>query len=95
MKLIQTALLVAGLAVAVTAHAQNVARVNGVAIPQAHLDLLVKNLVAHAFGLKAGATDDISKQLVTSVAARVTGWETASSPGSCRTAARPRRPGRT
>lgn len=32
----------------------------------------VKNLVAHAFGLKAGATDDISKQLVTSVAARVT-----------------------
>lgn len=46
MKLIQTALLVAGLAVAVTAHAQNVARVNGVAIPQAHLDLLVKNLVA-------------------------------------------------
>ena len=46
MKLIRTALLAAGLAAAVTAHAQNVARVNGVAIPQAHLELLVKNLVA-------------------------------------------------
>ncbi|MCX4247401.1 hypothetical protein [Paraliomyxa miuraensis] len=32
----------------------------------------VKNLVAHAFDLKAGASDDISKELVTSVAARIT-----------------------
>jgi hypothetical protein len=32
----------------------------------------VKNLVAHAFDLKAGASDDISKDLVTAVAARVT-----------------------
>lgn len=46
MKLIRTALLAASLAAAVTAHAQNVARVNGVAIPQVHLELLVKNLVA-------------------------------------------------
>jgi peptidyl-prolyl cis-trans isomerase C len=40
--------LAAGLALAVSAHGQNnvVARVNGVAIPQAHLELLVKNLIA-------------------------------------------------
>lgn len=31
----------------------------------------VKNLVGHAFGLKSGATDDISQELVTSVAARL------------------------
>jgi hypothetical protein len=32
----------------------------------------VKNLVAHAFDLKAGFTDDISKDLVTTIAARIT-----------------------
>ena len=47
MKLLRYAMLAAGLAVAVSAHGQNtVARVNGVAIPQAHLELLVKNLVS-------------------------------------------------
>ena len=46
MKLLRTALLAVGLAVAFTAHGQNAARVNGVAISQQHLDLLVKNLVA-------------------------------------------------
>jgi len=46
MKLTRIALLAAGLAVAVPAQAQNAARVNGVAIPQAHLEILVKNLAA-------------------------------------------------
>jgi peptidyl-prolyl cis-trans isomerase C len=46
MKLLRTAVLAAGLAVAATAHGQNVARVNGVAIPQQQFDLLIKNLVA-------------------------------------------------
>lgn len=49
MKTIQYALLAAGLAVAAFAHAQNgaaIAKVNGVAISQQHLDLIVKNLVA-------------------------------------------------
>ncbi len=48
MKPIRYALLAAALAVAASAHGQNnvVARVNGVAIPQAHLELLLKNLVA-------------------------------------------------
>ena len=48
MKLIRYALLAAGLCAALTVQAQNgvVARVNGVAIPQAHLEMLVKNLVA-------------------------------------------------
>ena len=49
MKSISTALLVAGLAATVPALAQSgpsVAKVNGVAISQQHLDLLVKNLVA-------------------------------------------------
>lgn len=46
MKLLRYAVLAAGLAMAATAHGQNVARVNGVAIPQQHLDLLIKNLVA-------------------------------------------------
>ena len=48
MKLIRYAALAAALAVAVSAHGQNgpATRVNGVAISQAHLELLVKNLVA-------------------------------------------------
>jgi peptidyl-prolyl cis-trans isomerase C len=49
MKSIPTALLAAGLAVAVPAFAQggpSIAKVNGVAVSQQHLDLLVKNLVA-------------------------------------------------
>jgi peptidyl-prolyl cis-trans isomerase C len=49
MKSISTALLAAGLAVAAPALAQggpSVAKVNGVAVSQQHLDLLVKNLVA-------------------------------------------------
>lgn len=48
MRLIEYALLAAGLAAAATAQAQGtaVARVNGVAIPQSQLELLVKNLAA-------------------------------------------------
>ena len=48
MKRLRYAVLAAGLAVAVSAHGQNgpAAKVNGVAISQQHLDLLVKNLVA-------------------------------------------------
>ena len=46
MKYLRIALLAAGLAVAFTAHGQNAARVNGVAISQQHLEILVKNLVA-------------------------------------------------
>ena len=48
MKRLRYAVLAAGLAVAVSAHGQNssTAKVNGVAISQQHLDLLVKNLVA-------------------------------------------------
>jgi peptidyl-prolyl cis-trans isomerase C len=48
MKPIRYALLAAALAMAASAHGQSnvVARVNGVAIPQQQLDLLVKNLVA-------------------------------------------------
>ena len=43
MKPIRYALLAAALAMAASAHGQNnvVARVNGVAIPQAHLEMLV------------------------------------------------------
>ena len=48
MKPIRYALLAAGLALAASAHGQNnvVAKVNGVAIPQQHLELLVKNFTA-------------------------------------------------
>ena len=47
MKLLRYVVLAAGLVLAISAHGQNtVARVNGVAIPQAHLELLVKNLVS-------------------------------------------------
>ena len=48
MKRLRYAVLAAGLAVAVSAHGQNgpAAKVNGAAISQQHLDLLVKNLVA-------------------------------------------------
>src|SRR6476646_3104554 len=48
MKLIRYEVLAAGLDVAVSAHGQNgpVAKVNGVAISQQHLEILVKNLVA-------------------------------------------------
>src|SRR5258707_9572175 len=48
MKPIRYALLAAGLALVASAHGQNnvVAKVNGVAIPQQHLELLVKNFTA-------------------------------------------------
>jgi peptidyl-prolyl cis-trans isomerase C len=48
MKLIRTAALAAGLAMAVSAHGQvtAVAKVNGVAIPQSYFDLFIKNLTA-------------------------------------------------
>ena len=48
MKPIRYALLAAALAVAATAHGQNngVAKVNGVVIPQAYLELLVKNFTS-------------------------------------------------
>ena len=48
MKLFRYAVLATGLAVAVSAHGQSgpAAKVNGVAISQQHLELLVKNLVA-------------------------------------------------
>ena len=48
MKPLRFALLAAALAMAASAHGQNnaVARVNGVAIPQSHLELLVKTFTA-------------------------------------------------
>ena len=64
MKLLRTAVLAAGLAVVATAHGQNVARVNGVAIPQQHFDLLIKNLVAQGRPDSPEMRDAIKQQMI-------------------------------
>jgi peptidyl-prolyl cis-trans isomerase C len=56
--------LAAGLAVVATAHGQNVARVNGVAIPQQHFDLLIKNLVAQGRPDSPEMRDAIKQQMI-------------------------------
>jgi len=64
MKLLRTAVLAAGLAVVATAHGQNVARVNGVAIPQQHFDILIKNLVAQGRPDSPEMRDAINQQMI-------------------------------
>jgi peptidyl-prolyl cis-trans isomerase C len=64
MKLLRTAVLAAGLAVVATAHGQNVARVNGVAISQQHFDLLIKNLVAQGRPDTPELRDAIKQQMI-------------------------------
>ena len=64
MKVLRTAVLAAGLAVVATAHGQNVARVNGVAIPQQHFDLLIKNLVAQGRPDSPEMRDAIKQQMI-------------------------------
>jgi peptidyl-prolyl cis-trans isomerase C len=64
MKLLRYAVLAAGLAVVATAHGQNAARVNGVAIPQQHLDLLIKNLVAQGRPDSPEMRDAIKQQMI-------------------------------
>ena len=64
MKLLRTAVLAAGLAVVATAHGQNVARVNGVAIPQQHFDILIKNLVAQGRPDSPEMRDAIKQQMI-------------------------------
>jgi len=64
MKLLRTAVLAASLAVVATAHGQNVARVNGVAISQQHFDLLIKNLVAQGRPDTPELRDAIKQQMI-------------------------------
>jgi len=64
MKLLRIAVLAAGLAVVATAHGQNVARVNGVAISQQHFDLLIKNLVAQGRPDTPELRDAIKQQMI-------------------------------
>ena len=64
MKLLRTAVLAAGLAVVATAHGQNVARVNGVAIPQQNFDLLIKNLVAQGRPDSPEMREAIKQQMI-------------------------------
>ena len=66
MKPIRYAMLAAGLAVAISAHGQNtvVARVNGVAIPQQHLELLVKNLVAQGRSDSPEMREALKQQMI-------------------------------
>ena len=64
MKLLRTAVLAAGLAVVAAAHGQNVAKVNGVAIPQQHFDLLIKNLVAQGRPDSPEMRDAIKQQMI-------------------------------
>jgi len=64
MKLLRIAVLAAGLAVVPTAHGQNVARVNGVAISQQHFDLLIKNLVAQGRPDTPELRDAIKQQMI-------------------------------
>jgi len=64
MKLLRTAVLAAGLAVVASAHGQNVAKVNGVAIPQQHFDLLIKNLVAQGRPDSPEMRDAIKQQMI-------------------------------
>jgi len=66
MKHLRIALLAAGLAVAFTAHGQNtaIARVNGVAISQQHLELLIKNLVAQGRPDSPGMREALKQQMI-------------------------------
>jgi peptidyl-prolyl cis-trans isomerase C len=64
MSLLRSAVLAAGLAVVATAHGQNIARVNGVAIPQQYFDLLIKNLVAQGRPDSPEMRDAIKQQMV-------------------------------
>ncbi len=66
MKPIRYALLAAGLAVAIPALAQNsgVAKVNGVTIPQSHLELLVKNLAAQGRPDSPEMRDALKQQMI-------------------------------
>ena len=67
MKTISTALLAAGLAVAVPAFAQggpSIAKVNGVAISQQYLDLLVKNLVAQGRQDSPEMREQLKQQMI-------------------------------
>jgi peptidyl-prolyl cis-trans isomerase C len=64
MKLLRYAVLAAGLAVVATAHGQNAAKVNGVAIPQQHLDLLIKNLVAQGRPDSPEMRDAVKQQMI-------------------------------
>jgi peptidyl-prolyl cis-trans isomerase C len=56
--------LAAGLAMVATAHGQNIAKVNGVAIPQEHFDLLIKNLVAQGRPDSPEMRDAIKQQMI-------------------------------
>lgn len=64
MKLLRTAVLAAGLALVTTAHGQNVAKVNGVGIPQQQLDLLIKNLVAQGRPDSPEMRDAVKQQMI-------------------------------
>jgi len=64
MKLLRTAVLATGLAVVATAYGQNVARVNGVAIPQQYFELLIKNLVAQGRPDSPEMRDAIKQQMI-------------------------------
>jgi peptidyl-prolyl cis-trans isomerase C len=56
--------LAAGLAMVATAHGQNVAKVNGVAISQEQFDLLIKNLVAQGRPDSPEMRDAIKQQMI-------------------------------
>ena len=64
MKLLRYAMLAAGLAVVATAHGQNAAKVNGVAIPQQHLDLLIKNLVTQGRPESPEMREAVKQQMI-------------------------------
>jgi len=57
-------MLAAGLAVVATAHGQNAAKVNGVAIPQQHLDLLIKNLVTQGRPESPEMREAVKQQMI-------------------------------
>lgn len=64
MKLLRYAALATGLAVVPMAHGQNAARVNGVAIPQQHLELLIKNLVGQGRPDSPEMREAIKQQMI-------------------------------
>lgn len=64
MKHLRIAVLAAGLAVFAPAHGQNTAKVNGVAIPQQHFDLLIKNLVAQGQLDTPEMRDAVKQQMI-------------------------------
>jgi len=57
-------MLAAGLAVVAAAHGQNAAKVNGVAIPQQHLDLLIKNLVTQGRPESPEMREAVKQQMI-------------------------------